>query len=524
MTWKPYYQPHEELVRFMDKIWPDAVTFREVTLVPGKSNVVPAEADTRSYFSRNVPLLVPIVSAAMDTVTRGRMARGMAEGGGLGIIDKNLTPKEQAEEVQWAKHGRSALTPEPVTFAPDVTLNYILDEKARRKYEFSSFPIVEGKKLVGLITGHDFEYASDNLSQRVDALMTRDVITGTKGLKPEDAYKLMKERKLKKLPLVDENGDLAGIYDWDQLLKAMKLGPKANVDSNGKLYVGAAIGVYDFERAELLINAGVNVLVIDSAHGHSDNVMNSTEEMKKRMKDEIETVDEIKKQKWPPVDVVSGNISTAEGAKDLLDKGADGIKVGQGGGAICTTRIISGAGIPQVSAVYDACAAVKGEVPICSDGGITYSGDITKGIGAGAQSVMIGTAFAGVDESPSQEVFSKGRRWKRVRGMGSLSAMKESKASRERYNQGDTSLTVHSTKLVPEGVEGLTPHKGKLEDFLFMLVGGLQAGMGYVGAATIEELNLKGHFRKMSAAGVLESHPHDIMITEESPNYQAKSE
>ncbi len=502
--WKVEYQRNEKSYKFMQAIWPDALTFDDVTIVPLGSEVKPSETNVRTYFSRNVRLNIPIVSAAMDKVTGLKMARMMAMLGGLGIIHRAMDKEDQGAIVERTKYSLNVLLETPITFHPENTVRDILKKKKEHDYEFNSFPIVNQEgKLVGLVTGHHMTYVCDNLDTTIESFMTRNVVTGKKGMDYKEAYAYMKKEMLKKLPLADDDGILTGMYDWDDLKKVIQHENTVNVDSRGQLAVGAAVGVHDYERADLLVSKRVNVLVVDSAHGHA--------------KDVIATVRELKRR-HPDTDVVAGNIATTEAATDLIDAGADGLKVGIGPGGICTTRVVSGVGVPQVTAVYDVCEGAQGRVPVNADGGIRYSGDITKSMAAGAQSVMLGTMLAGTDESPGEEVIIKGRKWKEIRGMGSLSAMQERKEARERYGQEDTG------KLIPEGIEGIVPYKGKLEDVIYQLVGGLRVGMGYVGAKSIQDLNSRGTFRRGSTAGLHESHPHDVIITKEAPNYQAPTE
>ncbi len=503
-AWRAEHQPNLKLDDFMKVMDRDelALTFDDVTLIPQYSEVKPNEVNVGSYFSRRVPLKMPFVSSAMDTVTETAMAIMMARLGGLGIIHRGMSADEQAEMVERSKFSLNVLIEHPISFKPDTKVGEILRVKAEHGYGFNSFPIVSSDgKLAGLVTGHHMTYVRDEPERTAETFMTRQLITGSKGMSPKEAYAFMKKNMLKKLPLVDENGVLAGMYDWDDLKTVIDQEGRINVDDRGQLMVGAAVGSHDYERVKKLVDKHVNVLVIDAAHADT--------------KDIVETIKEIKRQ-WD-VDVVAGNISTKEAAEDLIEAGADGIKVGQGPGSICTTRVVAGIGVPQITAVYYASQGARGRVPICADGGIRYSGDITKIIADGAQCVMFGSLIAGTDESPGESVLYQGKKWKRYRGMGSLGAMKERPQCRDRYGQTD------SGKLTPEGVEGLRPYTGSLQDIVFMLEGGLRSGMGYVGAATILELNRKGTFKRVTNAGLTESHPHDIVITEEAPNYPGKA-
>ncbi len=502
MTWKPDYSPNEKMDKFMAAIWPYALTFDDVTIVPGRSSVKPNEVSVNTYFSRRVPLKRPFVSAAMDTVTESRLAAKLASLGGIGIIHRNMTKEEQAEEVERTKYALNRRIDRPITFKREQTMGDILNLKSEHDYSFNTFPIVNGdNKLIGLITGRQMLFRKDAPDCVLETIMETDVVYGTKGMNAREAYDFMKAKMVTKLPLVDDNGVLAGLYIFNDLVAVIEKEGSVNIDERGQLVVGAAIGSKDFERAELLVKKDVNVLVVDSAHAHT--------------KDVIETVMELKKQ-WDR-DVVVGNIATTEAAMDLIKAGADGLKVGIGPGSICTTRIVAGIGVPQITAIYDTAQGTKGEVPICADGGLRYSGDITKAIAAGADNVMMGSLFAGADESPGDSVIYKGRRWKKYRGMGSLGAMKEREESRDRYGQSED-----SGKLTPEGVEGLRPYSGPLEDIVYTLEGGLRSGMGYAGAPTIQDLCRTATFRRITTAGLQESHPHDIVITEEAPNYPGR--
>ncbi len=506
--WKPDYQRNEYQAEFFKKTAEiyGALTYDDVLIAPGSSEVKPGEVDVQSYFSRNVPLKVPIVSAAMDKVTGLAMLIWMAKLGGLGILHRHMSKEDQAQIVERAKYALNVLIEKPITFYPQTTVREILQSKHKHKYEFNSFPIVSKEgKLVGLVTGHHMYFVSSELDMKVESFMTpvSNLVTGQKGMDYEAAYKFMMKNMLKKLPLVDGDGILAGLYDLDNLKEVITHKDTLNLDSRGQLMVGAAVGALDYDRADLLVSKKCNVLVVDSAHGGH--------------KDIVETVRELKRR-HPDTDCVGGNISAIQAARDLIAAGADGLKVGQGPGSICDTRIVAGAGMPQITAIMNVVEGTQGAVPINADGGIRYSGDIPKAIAAGAQSAMLGSQLAGTDESPGEPVLYKGRRFKKIRGMGSESAMREREEAKERYGQGG------EAKFVPEGVEGIVPYKGKLEDALHQFVGGLRAGMGYAGAATIQNLNRNGKFVKPTAAGVRESHPHDIIITEEAPNYQAPTD
>ncbi|MGC9599393.1 MAG: IMP dehydrogenase [Minisyncoccia bacterium] len=479
-----------------------AVTYDEVRLKTDYSDVMPSATVLTSRFSRNVPLKIPITSAAMDTVTESRMAIAMAKLGGLGVIHRGFTPKEQSEEVRRVKFHLSGLIETPITIRENMTFQEVETMRRERGFSFHSFPVVDARgKLAGLITENDFDFSGDG-SQKVKSVMTRDLVTAPKGTSIDKAYEIMLKAKKKVLPLVNR-GNLVGMYLFSDL-KRIKSGRsgKYNVDSHGRLRVAAAVGVNDdaMERAEAL-KGFADVLVIDTAHGDS--------------KDVIQTIKALKKAYR--VDVVAGNISRGESAKRLVAAGADGVKVGQGPGSICTTRIVAGIGCPQVTATYEVAKALeKTDVPICADGGIENSGDIPIAIGAGAHSVMLGKLLAGTKEAPGEVDFRFETPMKRYRGMGSLSAMEESRSSRERYREANTA----KDRFVPEGVEGLVPYVGELETVMHQYVGGLQKGMGYVGARTIEELRSNAEFIRISAAGIKESHPHGVRIVRDAPNYR----
>jgi len=481
-----------------NKIIAEGITFDDVLLIPAKSDLVPSQAQTHTLLTRNISINIPIVSAAMDTVTESALAIALAQEGGVGIIHKNLSIEAQKREVAKVKRSENGVILDPVTLSPNEPV-----KKARELMEeqnVSGIPIVDGKKLVGILTRRDLKFLK-NYDVKISLVMTKDkLVTGPAGTSLEQAKEILQKRKVEKLLLVNKKGELAGLITMRDIDRFQQY-PLSARDKRGRLRVCAAVGVHDYERIEALIAAEADVVVVDTAHGHSQNV--------------IDTVKTIKKKY--DIDVIAGNIATAEAAEELIKAGADAVKVGIGPGAICTTRIISGVGVPQVSAILD-CAGVaeKHGIPVIADGGIRHSGDITKAIAAGASSVMIGSLFAGLKESPGQLVIYKGRQFKEYRGMGSLGAMV--KGSAERYGQKSS---VEKNKLVPEGVEGRVPYRGTLSEFLYQLVGGLRAGMGYCGARDIEELKRKGRFVRVSSASVSESHPHDIQITKEAPNYSA---
>jgi IMP dehydrogenase len=483
------------------KIVSRAITFDDVLLEPRYSQVVPAEVNVSSQLTSKIRLNIPILSSPMDTVTESEMAIALAQEGGLGVIHKNMTIERQTDEVDKVKRSANGIIFDPVTLPPEATVARA--REVMQQYNVSGVPITTGaKRLAGIITRRDLRFLEAN-DMKVSEVMTRDkLVTATGAVTLEEAEKILMANKVEKLLLVDENYTLTGLITIKDI-DMMKRFPQACKDRQGRLRVGAAVGVHDFERAESLIAKDVDVLVVDSAHGHSANV--------------IETVKRIKKQ-WN-IEVVAGNVATAEGCRDLIGAGADAVKIGIGPGSICTTRVISGVGVPQVTAILQAAeAAASAGVPLVADGGIRYSGDLTKAIAAGAHTVMIGGLLAGVAESPGQQILYQGRTFKVYRGMGSLGAMV--KGSSERYRQAGGGRG--PDKLVPEGVEGRVPFKGALSAFIYQLVGGLRAGMGYCGARTIDELRKDARFIQVSPASVRESHPHDIAITQEAPNYSAE--
>jgi IMP dehydrogenase len=480
------------------KIVSTGITFDDVLLVPRFSEVVPAEVDVGTRLTRGIRLTIPIVSSPMDTVTESEMAIALAQEGGLGVIHKNLSVDRQAEEVDKVKRSANGIIIDPVTLPPAATVaraREVMDQ-----HNISGVPItLDGRRLVGIITRRDLRFLESGETPVAEIMTKTGLVTATGTVTLDEAETILMANKVEKLLLVDGDGLLTGLITIKDI-DMMKRFPNACKDRQGRLRVGAAVGVLEFERAENLISKGVDVLVVDSAHGHSANV--------------VETVATLKKR-WE-IEVVAGNVATREGCRDLIAAGADGVKVGIGPGSICTTRVISGVGVPQITAVSEAAAeAAASGVPIIADGGIRYSGDITKAIAAGAHCVMIGGLLAGVAESPGQTVLYQGRTFKAYRGMGSLGAMV--KGSSERYRQSAKGRT--RDKLVPEGVEGRVPFKGPLSAFVYQLVGGLRAGMGYCGTRSIEELRRDARFIQVSAAAVRESHPHDIAITQESPNY-----
>jgi IMP dehydrogenase len=480
------------------KIVAEGITFDDVLLVPAKSDFVPSQADTRTQLTNNISINIPILSAAMDTVTESALAIALAQEGGIGIIHKNLTIEAQKREVAKVKRSENGIILDPITLSPNQPVRKA--QELMSEQNVSGIPIVEGKKLVGILTRRDLKFLKD-YDVEIDTVMVKDkLITGPAGTTLEQAKEILQKHKVEKLLLVNGKGELAGLITMRDIDRVQQY-PIAARDRRGRLRVGAAISVHDYERAEALIAADADILVVDTAHGHSQNVIDTVKKIKSDYK----------------IDVIAGNIATAKSAEDLIDAGANALKIGIGPGAICTTRIISGVGVPQISAIMN-CAEVaeKHNIPVIADGGIRQSGDIAKAIAAGASSVMIGSLFAGLKESPGQLVIYKGRQFKEYRGMGSLGAMV--KGSAERYGQ---SSSTEASKLVPEGVEGRVPYRGTLGDFVYQLVGGLRAGMGYCGAKNIEELRKTSRFVRISAASASESHPHDIQITKEAPNYSA---
>lgn len=484
-----------------DRIAYRGFTFDDVLLEPGYSAVVPSEVDISSYLTRNIPLNLPIISSPMDTVTESDMAVAMAQLGGIGIIHKNMSIEQQAMQVDRVKRSEHGVIVDPVTLPPETPAGEavrLMDER-----NIGGVPITVNGRLVGILTRRDLRFL-DSKDRPISEIMTKEgLVTAPENTKLEDAERILLENKVEKLLLVDDDYQLKGLITIRDIDKNLQF-PRASKDSRGRLRVGAAVGVFDFERAAQLVEKGVDVLVVDSAHGHSKNV--------------IDTVAAIKQKLL--IDVIAGNVATVEGAKALADAGADAVKVGIGPGSICTTRIISGIGVPQLSAIANAAKGLAGSgIPIIADGGIRFSGDITKALAAGAWTVMVGGLLAGVDESPGEMILYQGRSFKRYRGMGSLGAMM--KGSSERYRQGHAP-TGDQSKLVPEGVEGRVSYKGALQPLMYQMTGGLRSGMGYVGVGTTRELREKARFIEITAASVRENHPHDIAITQESPNYSVE--
>lgn len=477
-----------------------ALTFDDILLVPQHSNVVPTEIEPKSFFARDMYLNTPVISAAMDTVTESKVARVMAQLGGLGFIHKNLSIEDQAVEVERVKKYESGMIQNPITLSPEHRVSDALD--LMKHYSISGVPITVSGKLVGILTNRDLRFET-NTNQMIDAIMTKEnLVTAKEGTTLEDAKKILQKHRIEKLPVVDNQGNLKGLITIKDIEKAQTY-PKATKDKYGRLLVGAAIGVGSSskERAEALVAAGVDVLAIDTAHGHSQNVIDMTEWASNKFKDVI---------------IVAGNIVTAEAAETLFNKGADIVKVGVGSGSICTTRIVSGVGVPQISAVIE-CSKVAKKMgkTVIADGGIKFSGDMTKALAVGANTVMLGNMLAGCDESPGETILYQGRTYKVYRGMGSLGAM--SLGSKDRYFQDAVN---EMDKLVPEGIEGRVPYKGSISGIIHQLIGGLKSGMGYIGAKNIDELQKKARFVEISGQGLKESHVHNVTITKEAPNYR----
>lgn len=486
-----------------NKIKYEALTFDDVLLIPAKSSVLPRDVDVSTRLTNKIKLNIPLISAAMDTVTEWQMAIAIAREGGIGIIHKNLSIEEQAEMVDKVKRSESGMIKDPITLFPHQTVAEALE--LMQKYRISGIPIVdENKRLVGILTNRDLRFEPD-LSLTVDKLMTKDNLITAKGkISLAEAEKILQKYKIEKLPVVDKNNKLIGLITFKDIQKKKSF-PNACKDEHGRLRVGAAVGIdrSTIERVEALSNAGVDVVVVDTAHAHSTAVLDTIKRLKK---------------KFPEIDLIGGNVGTAEATIDVIKAGADCVKVGIGPGSICTTRVIAGVGIPQISAIMECVkAAGKYNIPIIADGGIKQTGDIAKALAAGADSVMIGSLFAGTEESPGEIVLYEGRSYKVYRGMGSLEAMK--KGSKDRYFQD---VEDDIKKLVPEGIEGRVPYRGPLSETVYQMIGGLKSAMGYCGVKNIKELQTKSSFVKITEAGLKESHPHDVTITKEAPNYRVK--
>lgn len=475
------------------------LTFDDVLLIPAKSDVLPGDVDVSTQLTKNIRINTPVISAAMDTVTEGKLAIAIAREGGLGIIHRAMSPEAQAVEVDKVKKSESGMISDPITMQPTERISKALDIMTH--YRISGVPITQGKKLVGILTNRDLKFETDFKKKAAEVMTKKGLVTAKIGITLEEAKAILHKHKIEKLPIVDRNRNLIGLITIKDIEKKDKY-PNACKDSHGRLRVGAALGVGTdaVKRAAFLIKAGVDVLAIDTAHGHSKRV--------------IQTVRELRR-KYPDIEIIAGNVATADATRDLIEAGASAIKVGVGPGSICTTRIVAGAGVPQITAVKE-CSEVADSygIPVIADGGIKFSGDVTKAIAAGASAVMIGGIFAGTDESPGELMLYQGRSYKVYRGMGSIGAMEA--GSKDRYGQE----RVESKKLVPEGVEGRVPYKGLLAESIHQLVGGLRSGMGYCGCNTIEELRRNARFVRITPSGLRESHVHDVTITKESPNYR----
>lgn len=476
----------------------EGLTFDDVLLVPGHSEVLPTEVDTGSLFSRRISLRIPIVSAAMDTVTDAKLAIAIAREGGIGVLHRNLSPEVQAGEVDRVKRSESGMISQPITLPPDVPISEALALMA--KYRISGIPITKGERLVGILTNRDLRFIERTDVLIEDVMTKENIVTAAEGTTLEEAKAILHKNRIEKLPVVDREFRLKGLITVKDIKKKSEF-PIATKDEKGRLRVAAALGVgKDLDaRVERLVAAGVDAFVVDTAHGFTENVRKAVRRVRQVVRD---------------TDVIAGNVGTREGAEFLLQEGVDAVKVGMGPGASCTTRVVSGVGVPQITAIVEcAKAASKAGVPLIADGGIKYSGDLVKALAAGSHTVMIGSLFAGTEESPGELVLYEGRSYKVYRGMGSLEAMRE--GSRDRYAQQD----VEEAKLVPEGIEGRVPYRGRLSDTIFQLVGGLRSGMGYLGARNLDEFRKNARFMRITHAGLVESHPHDVIITKEAPNY-----
>jgi IMP dehydrogenase len=485
----------------MEMIPPEAAfSFDDVLLLPGYSDVLPRDVDTRCPLTKNISLSIPLVSAAMDTVTESRTAISMAREGGIGFIHRNLSIQNQAIEVDQVKKSESGMIVDPVTIHPDQVVHEVL--ALMTKYRISGVPVTKGDKLVGIVTNRDLRFETD-LEKKISDVMTKDhLVTVSEGITLEDSKRLLHQHRIEKLLVVDDKNRLIGMITIKDIEKIKKY-PNACKDGLGRLRVGAAVGVGSDmqERTEALLGAGADVILIDTSHGHSRNVIEAVKTLKSNFKS---------------IELIAGNVGTAEGAQALIDAGVDAVKIGIGPGSICTTRIVAGVGMPQITAIMN-CRSIarKTGIPLIADGGIKFSGDVTKAIGAGAHVVMIGSLFAGTEESPGELVIYQGRSYKSYRGMGSIEAMQQ--GSKDRYYQGED---LPGDKMVPEGIVGRVPYRGRLSESIFQLIGGLKAGMGYVGCRTLDELRDKARFITISAAGMRESHVHDVIITKEAPNYR----
>jgi IMP dehydrogenase len=488
--------------RGFEKIVGEAITFDDVLLIPQHSNVLPRDVGLQAQLTRNISINIPLLSAPMDTVTESKLAIALAQEGGIGIIHKNLSIEQQCREVRKVKRSESGVILDPVTMSPDDQVSAA--REAMQLHNISGVPIVEpDNTLRGILTGRDLKFLDAADRPIHEVMTTAGLVTADPATTLDDARRILQDAKVKKLLLVDSTSKLVGMITMRDIERTRDY-PQTSKDARGRLRVGAAVGVHDYDRVSELISEGVDVICVDSAHGHSDNVLETVRAVRKRF----------------DIDIVAGNIATREGAIDLIEAGVDAVKVGIGPGSICTTRVVSGVGVPQITALFSVVeVASDAGIPVIADGGIRHSGDVTKAIAAGANTVMMGSLFAGLDESPGQTVIYKGRRFKEYRGMGSLGAM--ASGSADRYRQGDVQ---DRDKLVPEGIEGRVPYRGSLRDVVFHVIGGLRSGMGYCGTKDIETLRSTARFYRVSGASVVESHPHDIFITTEAPNYNYSPE
>ncbi len=489
---------------FMDSYGREALTFNDVSLETRFADFLPAETAITTRFSRNISLNAPYISAAMDTVTESEMAIAMAKLGGIGVIHKNLVPARQAELAAKVKQYLNGIISKPVVFRQNMLVSEVVAEKRKNNYTFNGFPILDDQdRLVGLLTGRDMKFLT-RFDLPVSEVMSSKLITGSPDTNIEEAFNIMREHRVGKLPLIDKEHKLCGLYSFHDVRTLRdNVEPNFNRDSQHRLRVAAAVGPYDYERIEALVNADVDALILDTAHGHSRGV--------------LETL-KFLKSKYPQVDVVAGNICTEEGARALYEAGADAVKVGIGPGSICTTRVVAGVGVPQLTAVYNAWRAIGDEIPIIADGGIAHTGDVAKALVVGAQCVMMGSALAGTEESPGERILHQGRTYVIYRGMGSVDAMRKGKGSRERYG---VSADTAEEKLVPQGIEGMIPYRGPVADVLNQFIGGLRYSLGYCGSRTIPELQEKARFVRVSSSGLMEAHPHDVIVQKDAPNYRA---
>ena len=491
---------------FMKQFPHTGLTFDDVTLVTQYSNFLPSETNLATRLTRNINMNIPFISAAMDTVTESEMAIAMALMGGIGIIHKNLSPYDQRTQVKRVKYYLNGFLRKARTMSSNQTVQELHDIKMEKKFKFSSFPIIDdNRRLLGIITSRELKYC-DNMDARLGDIMIKNPVTARSGTTIEEAYKILRDNRISILPIIDDDGVFQGMYCYNDVCEILQsTHPDYNTDEEHRLRCGAAVGPKDYERIECLMESICDAIVVDTAHGHSKGV--------------IEIIQWIK-TKYPDVDVIAGNVANPDAVHDLIKAGADAIKVGVGPGSICTTRVVAGVGVPQITAVYQCSCAAKEEVPVIADGGIRYTGDVPKSLAAGASSVMMGGALAGTEQSPGEKILYKGRRYVSYRGMGSLEAMKERLGSRERYAQAD----VPPEKLVPEGVEGMVPYAGDVLDVMKQFIGGLRNSLGYNGCRTIEDLRRKAKFMRVTMAGYKDSHPHDITIVKDAPNYRIEHE